>query len=203
MLQDTDKVHVRYMVGDVAAAVHFYTTHLGFTLLSNYAPAFADVRRGHLRLLLSGPTSSAGRPMPDGRQPRPGGWNRAARDRITPLPANPSPLLLPRVAAHPKALLHTVAFPETIQRQLTVAPRAEPARQVGSTIIVKRTSRNSAAHGTCALCWTGPGPLAGIVRRDTANAAEARAICSRCLVTLEMLAAQFDSQLRLQIETPA
>jgi catechol 2,3-dioxygenase-like lactoylglutathione lyase family enzyme len=76
MIQDTDTVHVRYMVDDVVAAVHFYTTHLGFTLLTNYGPAFADVRRGHLRLLLSGPTSSAGRPMPDGRQPGPGGWNR-------------------------------------------------------------------------------------------------------------------------------
>ena len=75
MIQDTDTVHVRYMVDDVTAAVHFYTTHLGFTLLTNYAPAFADVRRGYLRLLLSGPTSSAGRPMPDGKQPGPGGWN--------------------------------------------------------------------------------------------------------------------------------
>jgi catechol 2,3-dioxygenase-like lactoylglutathione lyase family enzyme len=69
-------VNVRYMVDDVDAAVTFYTTHLGFTLLSGAAPAFADVVRGDLRLLLSGPTSSAGRPMPDGRQPRPGGWNR-------------------------------------------------------------------------------------------------------------------------------
>jgi catechol 2,3-dioxygenase-like lactoylglutathione lyase family enzyme len=69
-------VNVRYMVDDVAAAVTFYTTHLGFTLLSNLAPAFADVTRGDLRLLLSGPTSSAGRPMPGGRRPAPGGWNR-------------------------------------------------------------------------------------------------------------------------------
>ncbi len=76
MIQDTDTVHVRYMVDDVAAAVDFYTTHLGFTLLTNQRPAFADVERGNLRLLLSGPTSSAGRPMPDGRQPGPGGWNR-------------------------------------------------------------------------------------------------------------------------------
>jgi len=76
MIQDTDTVHVRYMVDDVAAAVHFYTTHLGFTLLTNFGPAFADVKRGNLRLLLSGPTSSAGRTMPDGRQPGPGGWNR-------------------------------------------------------------------------------------------------------------------------------
>lgn len=69
-------VNVRYMVDDVDAAVAFYTTHLGFRLLSSAAPAFADVARDNLRLLLSGPTSSAGRPMPDGRKPGPGGWNR-------------------------------------------------------------------------------------------------------------------------------
>jgi len=69
-------VNVRYMVDDVEAAVAFYTTHLGFTLLSKTLPAFADVVRGDLRLLLSGPESSAGRPMPDGRRPTPGGWNR-------------------------------------------------------------------------------------------------------------------------------
>ncbi len=69
-------VNVRYMVDDVDAAVDFYTTNLGFTLLSSAAPAFADVARGPLRLLLSGPTSSAGRAMPDGRLPEPGGWNR-------------------------------------------------------------------------------------------------------------------------------
>jgi catechol 2,3-dioxygenase-like lactoylglutathione lyase family enzyme len=69
-------VNVRYMVDDVEAAVAFYTTHLGFTLISKTLPAFADVARGDLRLLLSGPASSAGRPMPDGRRPTPGGWNR-------------------------------------------------------------------------------------------------------------------------------
>ena len=69
-------VNVRYMVDDVDKAVDLYTTHLGFTLLSSAAPAFADVSRGDLRLLLSGPSSSAGRPMPDGRRPEPGGWNR-------------------------------------------------------------------------------------------------------------------------------
>ena len=69
-------VNVRYMVDDVAAAVEWYTKHLAFSLLSNHAPAFADVRRGPLRLLLSGPKSSAGRPMPDGERPGPGGWNR-------------------------------------------------------------------------------------------------------------------------------
>ena len=69
-------VNVRYMVDDVEAAVAWYTLHLGFKLLSNAAPAFADVTLGSLRLLLSGPNSSAGRPMPDGARPSPGGWNR-------------------------------------------------------------------------------------------------------------------------------
>jgi catechol 2,3-dioxygenase-like lactoylglutathione lyase family enzyme len=69
-------VNVRYMVDDVETAVEWYTRHLGFSLLTKQAPAFADVKRGSLRLLLSGPASSAGRPMPDGEQPKPGGWNR-------------------------------------------------------------------------------------------------------------------------------
>ncbi|MCV3243445.1 VOC family protein [Mesorhizobium sp. ZC-5] len=69
-------VNMRYMVDDVEAAIAWYTSHLGFSLLSNHAPAFADVQRGALRLLLSGPTSSAGRPMADGETPHPGGWNR-------------------------------------------------------------------------------------------------------------------------------
>ena len=68
-------VNVRYMVDDVETAVDFYTTHFAFTVRTNAAPAFADVVRGHLRVLLSGPKSSAGRPMPDGRVPEPGGWN--------------------------------------------------------------------------------------------------------------------------------
>src|SRR5262245_64486398 len=69
-------VHVRYLVDDVEAAVAFYTTHLGFEPRMSALPAFADVVRGRLRLLLSGPLSSAGRSLPDGRRPEPGGWNR-------------------------------------------------------------------------------------------------------------------------------
>ncbi len=72
----TTTVNVRYMVADVETAIAWYTKHLGFTVLSNAAPAFADVSLGSLRLLLSGPGSSAGRPMPDGARPAPGGWNR-------------------------------------------------------------------------------------------------------------------------------
>src|SRR6187402_986298 len=71
-----EQVNVRYMVEDVDAAIEFYTTQLGFTLGTNSSPAFADVTRGNLRLLLSGRKSSAGRAMPDGTLPFPGGWNR-------------------------------------------------------------------------------------------------------------------------------
>ena len=71
-----DHVNVRYMVDDVQTSIDWYTKYLGFKLLSNAAPAFADVERGPLRLLLSGEKSSAGRPMPDGSKPGPGGWNR-------------------------------------------------------------------------------------------------------------------------------
>ncbi|HKX47313.1 MAG TPA: VOC family protein [Gaiellaceae bacterium] len=71
-----DLVSVRYMVDDVDQAVDFYTRHFGFELGHDASPAFADVVRGDLRLLLAGPESSAGRPMPDGRKPGPGGWNR-------------------------------------------------------------------------------------------------------------------------------
>src|SRR5690349_12796009 len=75
MLND-ETVNVRYMVDDVDASIAFYTKLLGFEVQMSAAPAFADVRRGNLRLLLSGPKSSAGRPMDAGTQPVPGGWNR-------------------------------------------------------------------------------------------------------------------------------
>jgi catechol 2,3-dioxygenase-like lactoylglutathione lyase family enzyme len=76
MTQPDEMVSVRYMVDDVDTAIAFYTEHLGFEVRTSAAPAFADVTRGNLRLLLSGPASSAGRPMPDGTSPSPGGWNR-------------------------------------------------------------------------------------------------------------------------------
>jgi catechol 2,3-dioxygenase-like lactoylglutathione lyase family enzyme len=76
MTESSGTVNVRYMVDDVEEAVGFYTKVLDFEVLNNFAPAFADVARGNLRLLLSGPASSAGRPMPDGAKPGPGGWNR-------------------------------------------------------------------------------------------------------------------------------
>jgi catechol 2,3-dioxygenase-like lactoylglutathione lyase family enzyme len=76
MSQTTATVGVRYMIDDVADAIAFYTTHLGFTLQQDASPAFAAVARDGVRLLLSGPTSSGRRAMPDGTQPVPGGWNR-------------------------------------------------------------------------------------------------------------------------------
>src|SRR6476620_2835089 len=75
-MPNDETVSVRYMVDDVEESIAFYTERLGFEVLTSAAPAFADVTRGNLRLLLSGPKSSAGRPMPDGRRPEPGGWNR-------------------------------------------------------------------------------------------------------------------------------
>ena len=75
-MTDDGPVYVRYMVGDVSEAAAFYTEHLGFTLEMDAMPAFAEVSRGALHLLLAGPKSSAARPMSDGAQPGPGGWNR-------------------------------------------------------------------------------------------------------------------------------
>jgi catechol 2,3-dioxygenase-like lactoylglutathione lyase family enzyme len=76
MTDPREMVNVRYIVDDVEACIAFYTKFLGFKVLTSFAPAFADVARGNLRLLLSGPTSSAAQPMPDGTKPQPSGWNR-------------------------------------------------------------------------------------------------------------------------------
>lgn len=77
---------VRYHVKDVARAVAFYTTHLGFTLEHQQLPAFANVSFGEASILLSGPQASGSRPMPGGQPQEPGGWNRVVL-RVNDLPA--------------------------------------------------------------------------------------------------------------------
>jgi glyoxylase I family protein len=77
---------VRYQVKDVARAVAFYTTHLGFTVEHQQLPAFASISLGHGQILLSGPQASGSRPMPDGQRQEPGGWNRVVL-RVNDLPA--------------------------------------------------------------------------------------------------------------------
>src|SRR5678815_5496004 len=77
---------VRYQVKDVARSVTFYTTHLGFTLEHQQLPAFASVSFGDAQILLSGPDASGSRPMPNGEQQEPGGWNRVVL-RVTDLAA--------------------------------------------------------------------------------------------------------------------
>jgi catechol 2,3-dioxygenase-like lactoylglutathione lyase family enzyme len=74
-MTDPETVNVRYLVDDVGASTDFYTRHFGF-IAGIASPAFAEVTLGNLRLLLSGPQSSAGKPMNDGERPAPGGWNR-------------------------------------------------------------------------------------------------------------------------------
>ena len=69
-------VTVRYIVTDVDKAVAFYTGHLGFTTQQQFGPNMAILKLGDLTLWLAGPNASASRPMPDGRKPEPGGWNR-------------------------------------------------------------------------------------------------------------------------------
>ena len=75
-MSNDEVVSVRYMVDDVDESIAFYTKMFDFEIMMSAAPTFADVKRGNLRLLLSGPTSSAGRAMADGTKPGPGGWNR-------------------------------------------------------------------------------------------------------------------------------
>ena len=77
---------VRYQVKDVARSIAFYTTHLGFTVEHQQLPAFASVSLGDAQILLSGPQASGSRPMPNGQQQEPGGWNRVVL-RVKDLPA--------------------------------------------------------------------------------------------------------------------
>jgi glyoxylase I family protein len=76
---------VRYQVKDVARAVAFYTQHLGFTVEHQQLPAFASIAIGDATILLSGPGASGSRPMPNGKQQEPGGWNRVVL-KVTNLP---------------------------------------------------------------------------------------------------------------------
>ena len=76
---------VRYQVKDVSRSVAFYTQRLGFELKHQQLPAFANVSLGDTQILLSGPGASGSRPMPDGRQQEPGGWNRVVL-RVVDLP---------------------------------------------------------------------------------------------------------------------
>lgn len=76
----------RYLVSDVDLSIAFYTKHLGFALQQQFGPAMAILTRGDLTLWLAGPMASAARPMPDGRTPEPGGWNRIVLE-VRALPA--------------------------------------------------------------------------------------------------------------------
>ncbi|MEP6564096.1 MAG: VOC family protein [Mesorhizobium sp.] len=79
-------VSVRYLVSDVETSIAFYTSHLGFALKQQFGPAMAILTRGDLSLWLAGPMASAAKPMPDGRTPEPGGWNRIVLE-VQELPA--------------------------------------------------------------------------------------------------------------------
>jgi glyoxylase I family protein len=88
---------VRYQVKDVSRSIAFYTEQLDFKLDQKHLPAFAQVSIGDFKLVLSGPGASGSRPMPDGHEQEPGGWNRAML-QVTDLPA--------RIEALKKAGLH-------------------------------------------------------------------------------------------------
>ena len=151
-------VNVRYMVSDVEESIAFYTTMLDFELLTSAAPAFADVKRGNLRLLLAGPKSSAGRPMPDGATPGPGGWNRihfivddlASRSRATPRRRRDVPQ---RRGGRPR-------------RQAD--PAAGPFRQHGRALPARRPLVTSARH---CLAMAMRSRSSGLMRWSTSSAA--------------------------------
>jgi len=129
----------------------------------------------------------------------------AAADRITPL-FRAARNRLHAVSTGPASLTGSVAVAESTECAAEPELGLAAARPIGAAVVVTRFADRT-EHGTCALCWTGPAPLAGSVRRrDIAfptSDVDARNICSRCLVTLEMLAVQFDTELQLHIETPA
>lgn len=127
-------------------------------------------------------------------------------DRITPIFRGARNRLHP-VSTGPTTNLGSIGVAESSECAPDPELALAAARPIGAAVIVARYSDDHMERGTCALCWTGPAPMAGSVRRrDTvlpAGDPAARNICSRCLVTLEMLAVQFDTELQLHIETPA
>jgi hypothetical protein len=127
-------------------------------------------------------------------------------DRITPIFRGARNRLHP-VSSGPTTNLGSIAEAESSECAPDPELALAAARPFGAAVIVARYTDDHIEHGTCALCWTGPAPMAGSVRRRdrvfAAGDAAARNICSRCLVTLEMLAVQFDTELQLHIETPA
>lgn len=110
------------------------------------------------------------------------------------------------VSTGPITLLGSRAVADSTQRAPEPELALAAARPIGAAVVVARYT-DRIEHDTCALCWTGPAPMAGSVRRCdgvfTAGDVHARNICSRCLVTLEMLAVQFDTELQVRVETPA
>jgi hypothetical protein len=119
--------------------------------------------------------------------------------------ANQTITVLAPLAFAPIGLDRAVAAPADPARRLRlVPPAAAPVRPMHVDLLVTRFTAGAEREGTCALCWTGPGLMAGSVHHcsGTTPTDIDRPICSRCLVSLEMLAVQFAPNLRLSIETP-
>jgi catechol 2,3-dioxygenase-like lactoylglutathione lyase family enzyme len=151
---DNDLVSVRYMVNDVEESIDFYTRHFGFSLRHSALPAFADVVRGRLRLLLAGPESSTGRPMPDGRRPGPGGRNRihfVVDDIVAEVERLRSAGLSFRndVVSGPGGQQSFWTTPLATQSSSSSPPRPRPSRKAG-------VSGRKARHGAAASRQTQP-----------------------------------------------
>jgi hypothetical protein len=126
--------------------------------------------------------------------------------RLAPLgvtPAGAKRAVAPPPLAPVAAIAPPLATAEPAPPLRLISPGAAQGRPRHVELVVTRFTPGAERHGTCALCWTGPGLMAGSLhqRRATREAEEQRPICSRCLVSLEMLAVQFVSHLQLSIET--
>jgi hypothetical protein len=121
----------------------------------------------------------------------------ALHPAIKSAPATSARLSLISPSAAPE---HIRSIPLASDAPRSILPASAPAQPPHVTLIVSRLD-GAPQHGTCALCWSGPGELVGSVHRRGTHDLN-KGVCSRCLVTLEMLAVQFEPELRLQIETP-